>query len=466
MHYVSTRGAAERLAFDDVVLSGLARDGGLYVPETWPRLSDDDIRSWGALDYPALAVKVMTPFMTGSCIGPERLFDLVSEAYAGFRHRAVTPLSQLAVNDWLLELYHGPTLAFKDLALQCLGRLFDDILAARGQTVTIVGATSGDTGSAAIEAVRDRENVRIFMLHPKGRVSEVQRRQMTSVMAPNVFNIAVEGNFDDCQALVKDLFNDLPFRDEVNLSAVNSINWARVMAQVVYYFHAALSLGGPERPVAFSVPTGNFGDVFAGYVAARMGLPVAGLVVATNVNDILARTLNSGAHALGTVTPTISPSMDIQVSSNFERLLFDLYDRDGGAISRLMTELKTEKSFTLDQGILARAAELFRAERVDEDETKAIMAAVWRESGRLIDPHTAVGLAAARRRAAPGTPMVTLSTAHPAKFPDAVKAATGEHPALPKALADLLDRPERFDTLANDAAALKAYILARREDSR
>jgi len=466
VHYVSTRGAAERLAFDDVVLSGLARDGGLYVPETWPRLSDDDIRSWGALDYPALAVKVMTPFMTGSCIGPERLFDLVSEAYAGFRHRAVTPLSQLAVNDWLLELYHGPTLAFKDLALQCLGRLFDDILAARGQTVTIVGATSGDTGSAAIEAVRDRENVRIFMLHPKGRVSEVQRRQMTSVMAPNVFNIAVEGNFDDCQALVKDLFNDLPFRDEVNLSAVNSINWARVMAQVVYYFHAALSLGGPERPVAFSVPTGNFGDVFAGYVAARMGLPVAGLVVATNVNDILARTLNSGAHALGTVTPTISPSMDIQVSSNFERLLFDLYDRDGGAISRLMTELKTEKSFTLDQGILARAAELFRAERVDEDETKAIMAAVWRESGRLIDPHTAVGLAAARRRAAPGTPMVTLSTAHPAKFPDAVKAATGEHPALPKALADLLDRPERFDTLANDAAALKAYILARREDSR
>ena len=466
MHYVSTRGAAERLAFDDVVLSGLARDGGLYVPETWPRLSDDDIRSWGALDYPALAVKVMTPFMTGSCIGPERLFDLVSEAYAGFRHRAVTPLSQLAVNDWLLELYHGPTLAFKDLALQCLGRLFDDILAARGQTVTIVGATSGDTGSAAIEAVRDRENVRIFMLHPKGRVSEVQRRQMTSVMAPNVFNIAVEGNFDDCQALVKDLFNDLPFRDEVNLSAVNSINWARVMAQVVYYFHAALSLGGPERPVAFSVPTGNFGDVFAGYVAARMGLPVAGLVVATNVNDILARTLNSGAHALGTVTPTISPSMDIQVSSNFERLLFDLYDRDGGAISRLMTELKTEKSFTLDQGILARAAELFRAERVDENETKAIMAAVWRESGRLIDPHTAVGLAAARRRAAPGTPMVTLSTAHPAKFPDAVKAATGEHPALPKALADLLDRPERFDTLANDAAALKAYILARREDSR
>jgi len=466
VHYVSTRGAAERLAFDDVVLSGLARDGGLYVPETWPRLSDDDIRSWGALDYPALAVKVMTPFMTGSCIGPERLFDLVSEAYAGFRHRAVTPLSQLAVNDWLLELYHGPTLAFKDLALQCLGRLFDDILAARGQTVTIVGATSGDTGSAAIEAVRDRENVRIFMLHPKGRVSEVQRRQMTSVMAPNVFNIAVEGNFDDCQALVKDLFNDLPFRDEVNLSAVNSINWARVMAQVVYYFHAALSLGGPERPVAFSVPTGNFGDVFAGYVAARMGLPVAGLVVATNVNDILARTLNSGAHALGTVTPTISPSMDIQVSSNFERLLFDLYDRDGGAISRLMTELKTEKSFTLDQGILARAAELFRAERVDEDETKAIMAAVWRESGRLIDPHTAVGLAAARRRAAPGTPMVTLSTAHPAKFPDAVKAATGEHPALPKALADLLDRPERFDTLANDAAALKAYILARREGSR
>jgi threonine synthase len=463
VRYVSTRGAAERLAFDDVVLSGLARDGGLYVPEAWPRISEDEIRAWGALDYPALAVKVMMPFMAGSCIGPDRLFDLVSEAYAGFRHQAVTPLSQLGTNDWLLELYHGPTLAFKDLALQCLGRLFDDILAERGQTVTIVGATSGDTGSAAIEAVRDRDNVRIFMLHPRGRVSEVQRRQMTSVMAPNVFNIAVDGNFDDCQALVKELFNDLDFRDGVNLSAVNSINWARVMAQVVYYFHAALSLGGPGRPVAFSVPTGNFGDVFAGYVAARMGLPVAGLVVATNVNDILARTLNSGAHRLGTVTPTISPSMDIQVSSNFERLLFDLYDRDGGAISRLMTELKTEKGFALDQGILAKAAELFRAERVDEDETRATMAAVWRDSGRLIDPHTAVGLAAARRRSVPGVPMVTLSTAHPAKFPDAVKAATGEHPTLPKPLADLLERPERFDTLANDTAALKAYILARRE---
>jgi len=461
VRYVSTRGEAGSLAFDDVVLSGLARDGGLYVPEVWPQIPAEEIRSWAALDYPALAVNVMAPFMSGSCIGRERLFELVSRAYAGFRHRAVTPLSQLAVNDWLLELYHGPTLAFKDLALQCLGRLFDDILASRGERVTIVGATSGDTGSAAIEAVRDRENVRIFMLHPKGRVSEVQRRQMTSVMSQNVHNIAIEGNFDDCQALVKTLFNDLEFRDQVNLSAVNSINWARVMAQVVYYFHAALSLGGPDRPVAFSVPTGNFGDVFAGYVAARMGLPVDSLVVATNINDILARTLNTGAHTLGGVTPTISPSMDIQVSSNFERLLFDLYDRDGGAISKLMTELKDRKGFVLDQGILHRAAQIFRAERVDEDETRATMASVWRESGRLIDPHTAVGLAAARRRMVPGVPMVTLSTAHPAKFPDAVKEATGEYPQLPSALAGLLTRPERYDTLANDADALKSYILER-----
>lgn len=463
MRYVSTRGRAEALTFDEVVLSGLARDGGLYVPESWPQISPAEMRRWRALDYPSLAVEVMAPFTEG-VLTREQLHGLSQGAYAGFRHKAVTPLSQLGVNDWLLELYHGPTLAFKDLALQFLGRLFDELLAARGENVTILGATSGDTGSAAIEACRDRDRVKIFMLHPKGRVSEVQRRQMTTVMAKNVFNIAVDGNFDDCQALVKANFNDLAFRDRVHLSAVNSINWARVMAQVVYYFHAALSLGGPDRPVSFSVPTGNFGDIFAGYVAARMGLPIERLVVATNINDILARTLNSGEHALGEVHPTISPSMDIQVSSNFERLLFDLYDRDGAAVDRLMQELKDKRCFKLDQGVLSRAAERFSAERVDEDETKATMAAVYAESERLIDPHTAVGLAAARRKAQEGVPMVTLSTAHPAKFPDAVKAATGEHPALPKALGDLLERPERCDSLANDVAQLQAYILARVEE--
>ena len=462
MRYVSTRGRAPKLAFDDVVLSGLARDGGLYVPESWPEVSRDEMRRWAALDYASLAVEVMAPFTEG-VISRDRLADLARGAYAGFRHKAVTPLSQLGINDWLLELYHGPTLAFKDLALQFLGRLFDELLSARGESVTILGATSGDTGSAAIEACKDRERIKIFMLHPKGRVSEVQRRQMTTVMSKNVFNIAVEGNFDDCQALVKTLFNDLAFRDSVSLSAVNSINWARVMAQVVYYFHAALSLGGPDRPVSFSVPTGNFGDVFAGYVAAKMGLPIERLIVATNINDILARTLNSGEHALGDVHPTMSPSMDIQVSSNFERLLFDLYDRDGAAVDRLMDELKEKRRFTLDQGVLSKAAERFAAERVDEDETRATMAAVHAESERLIDPHTAVGLAAARRQAVAGVPMVTLSTAHPAKFPDAVTAATGEHPVLPASLADLLERPERCDSLANDAGALKAYMLARVE---
>ncbi len=461
MKYVSTRGRAPVLDFADVTLAGLARDGGLYVPAEWPQMSKDDIARLAGLSYQDVAVRVMAPFVA-PVMSEAVLADLVRAAYASFDHAAVTPLRQLDANDWLLELHHGPTLAFKDVALQLLGRLFDHFLSQRGERITIVGATSGDTGSAAIEACRDKDTIEIFMLHPADRVSEVQRRQMTTVMSPNVHNIAVEGTFDDCQAMVKAMFNDLAFRDEMRLSAVNSINWARVMAQVVYYFTAAVALGAPRRPVAFSVPTGNFGDVYAGYVAARMGLPVHQLIVATNINDILSRTFSTGSYVKGEVMPTMSPSMDIQVSSNFERLLFDLYGRDGAAVSGLMDEFAATGRFTVTDAALDQARALFDSDRVTEEETAAMIAQTLKRSAVLVDPHTAVGLqAAADCRRDPAVPMVTLSTAHPAKFPAAVKAASGRHPALPERMNDLFDRPERYDRLPNDLDAVKAHIRAR-----
>ncbi|MEN3950997.1 threonine synthase [Iodidimonas sp. SYSU 1G8] len=463
MRYVSTRGAAAALGFEDVVLAGLARDGGLYVPESWPAIAPDELRRWESLSYADVAVEVMRPFVDG--ISEDDFAAIVHETYAVpgvFHQAAVTPLRQLDAGEWLLELFHGPTLAFKDVALQLLGRLFEHILKKRGERITVVGATSGDTGSAAIEACRDRENVTIFMLHPHGRVSEVQRRQMTSVPSANVYNIAVQGTFDDCQALVKAMFNDHAFRDRLNLAAVNSINWARVLAQVVYYFQASLALGGHDgRRIDFSVPTGNFGDVFAGYVASRMGAPVNKLIVATNVNDILSRALRSGDYSRGTVQPTISPSMDIQVSSNFERLLFDLYGGDGARIAALMDDFAATGRLAIGNGQVTDASRLFAATRIDEDETRATIAHVLRHNATLIDPHTAVGVAAGRKlRTGPEVPLVSLATAHPAKFPDAVQAASGIYPGLPPHLADLLTRPERYEILPNDLKSVQDHIGA------
>ena len=461
MQYVSTRGAAPALSFDEVLLSGLARDGGLYLPESWPRLQAAEWQALAGADYRTLATRVMAPFMAGSVALPA-LPQLVEKAYAGFEHRAVTPLVQLDANLWLLELFHGPTLAFKDVALQFLGQLFDEVLTARGERVAIVGATSGDTGSAAIEACRDREAIDIFILHPEGRTSEVQRRQMTTVLSSNVTNLAVEGTFDDCQDLVKALFNDHAFRDRFHLSAVNSINWARILAQAVYYCAAGLALGAPGRGVSYVVPTGNFGNVFAGYVARQMGLPVERLTVATNANDILARFFESGEMTLGGVSPTLSPSMDIQVSSNFERLLFELQGRDGAVTAATMKGFRESGRFAVPPAVLAEARGLFDAGRLDDEGTLAEIRRVKAETGLTVDPHTAVGVAVARRQAkAGGPPVVVLSTAHPAKFPDAVEQATGERPALPPRLADLYERPERCERLANDAEALKRLVRGR-----
>jgi threonine synthase len=459
--YVSTRGLAPELEFEDALLTGLARDGGLYVPAEWPQMSDRKIKALAGLSYEETAFRIMRPYI-GESITDADLQDMIGAAYATFRHRTIVPLRQTASNDWLLELFHGPTLAFKDVAMQILARLFDHVLAKRGRRITVVGATSGDTGSAAIEAFRGRDTTDIFILHPKGRVSEVQRRQMTTVLDANVHNIAVEGSFDDCQALVKAMFNDHAFRDEVSLAGVNSINWGRVMAQIVYFFTSAVALGAPSRPVAFSVPTGNFGDIFAGYAAARMGLPVAKLIVATNVNDILARTIETGRYEVGKVIPTISPSMDIQVSSNFERLLYDTFGRDGAAVNRLMQGLSQSGAFEIDAVRLDAIRAQFGAARVDEAETKATIARLREETGELVDPHSAVGLAAAARLRGDATvPMVTLATAHPAKFPDAVKQATGIHPDLPPAMQDIFTREERLDVLPNDLGAIEAFIRER-----
>jgi threonine synthase len=457
--YISTRGEAPVLNFEEVLLTGLARDGGLYLPESWPTFNAEEIRAMRGMSYQQVAFKIMSPYVCPEI--PENNFkDLIDEAYSSFRHDAIVPLSQIGSSEWIMELYHGPTLAFKDVALQLLGRLFNYVLNKRNEKITIVGATSGDTGSAAIDCVRGSKRADIFMLHPKGRVSDVQRRQMTTVIEDNVHNIALEGDFDNCQALVKALFNDLEFRDKINLSAVNSINWARVMAQIVYYFTAALALGAPDRRVSFSVPTGNFGDVYAGYIANQMGLPIEQLVVATNVNDILSRTLSSGEYKVGETIPTISPSMDIQVSSNFERLLFNIYDGNSSEVRNLMENLKQAGVFRISDQQLAKAKEAFTAMRVSEQETKNTIADVFKTGGHMIDPHTAVGVYAARKTwHNHEIPMVSLSTAHPAKFPEAVKEVTGKHPELPTHMADLFKREEKFDILANDLATLKNYIL-------
>lgn len=462
MRYTSTRGSAPTLDFRDVTLAGLAKDGGLYLPESWPRFSTEQIAALRGLSYVDTAVAVMLPFVEGT-LSEADLRTLCTQAYGRFAHAAVVPLVQLDPQNWLLELFHGPTLAFKDVALQLLGLLFERFLTGSSQQVTVIGATSGDTGSAAIDALAGRAGVDVFMLHPKGRVSEVQRRQMTTVIAPNIHNIALEdASFDDAQALVKAMFNDDAFSSKFALSAVNSINWARLMAQVVYYFYAAVRLGAPERPVAFSVPTGNFGDVFAGYVAAKMGLPIAKLIVATNVNDILHRALSAGDYSQGTVVPTPSPSMDIQVSSNFERLLFDLGGRDGAALAEQMRGFETTKAMRLTNAQREGAAALFGSDRVDLDDMALAMRWACESSGEIIDPHTAIGLAAARRAGLPAdVPVVTLATAHPAKFGDAVERATGKRPPLPARIGDLLEREERYASLPGTFDAVTAYIAER-----
>ncbi|GAB4364871.1 MAG: threonine synthase [Kiloniellaceae bacterium] len=464
MKYVSTRGEAPVLAFDEVLLAGLARDGGLYLPESWPQFSAEDLRGFAGRPYAEVAFAVVKPFV-GDCIADADLRRILEETYAGFGHKAVAPLKQLDQRTWLLELFHGPTLAFKDYALQLLGRLFDHVLARRGERVTIVGATSGDTGSAAIEACRDRAQIDVFMLHPKGRVSEVQRRQMTTVLAPNVYNIALEGTFDDCQDQVKAMFNDLAFRDAMNLSAVNSINWARIMAQIVYYFVAGVALGAPDRAIAFAVPTGNFGNVYAAYAAGRMGLPVAQLIIGSNRNDILTRFFETGSMTAAGVTPTISPSMDIQISSNFERLLFDVYGGDGAQVRRAMQSFRQSGAYSVSEAELQRLRRLFDAQRFDDDETAAEIARRLQESGELLDPHSAIATAAARAEARPEVAaVVALATAHAAKFPDAVEQASGIRPELPARLADLYDREERCTTLPNDLVALQDYIRGQRSD--
>jgi threonine synthase len=465
LRYVSTRGAAPILGFEEALLAGLARDGGLYVPQSWPRFAAADWAALAGRPYGEVALAVLRP-LVGRAIAGRDLERMVGEAYTGFGHPAVAPLRQMGPNDWLLELFHGPTLAFKDYALQLVGPLFDHVLAKRRRRVTIVGATSGDTGSAAIEACRDRAAIEIFMLHPVGRVSEVQRRQMTTVLSANVHNIAIEGTFDDCQDLVKAMFADLRFRDELALSAVNSINWARVAAQIVYYATAALALGAPRRKVAFTVPTGNFGNVYAGYAARQMGLPIERLVVASNRNDILYRMLSADDLSVAPVEPSLSPSMDIQVSSNFERLLFDLTGRNGRATAALVTEFRSTGRLALGKARWQRLRSVFAGARADDDETLATIARVWRESGELLDPHSAVGIAAAQAsRGDASVPMVTLATAHPAKFPDAVEKATGVRPQLPRALADLYERRERFVTLPNQLAAVQAHIRGQRREA-
>ena len=459
MNYISTRGGCEPKSFEDVILTGLAPDGGLFVPEELPHFSQEEIASWAGLSYEELALKIMTPFVDGA-IPQDDLKQLIDKSYATFRHGAIAPLIQTGHNEWILELFHGPTLAFKDFALQFLGNLLDYILEKRNQKVVIMGATSGDTGSAAIEGCRHCKNVDMFILHPHERVSDVQRRQMTTVMADNIHNLALEGNFDDCQNMVKDSFADQSFLpDGRQLVAVNSINWARIMAQIVYYFWASLSLGGPERKVSFSVPTGNFGDIFAGYLAHKMGLPIEQLVIATNQNDILHRCISENDHSTRPLEQSLAPSMDIMISSNFERLLFDLYGRDGDAIAGLMKDAKAGH-MNLSDTALVEARKLFSSYRCDDEGMLKIISDVNRDCDYLLDPHTAIGLEAARQcRRNLQTPMVTLATAHPAKFPDAVKKAGYPHdPELPPHMADLFEREERFTVLANDKDAVHQFM--------
>lgn len=456
MKYISTRGQAPALSFENAMLSGLATDGGLYVPETWPHMTEAEIAALAGLSYEETAFRVIKPFVADT-FSDEDLRGILARAYGTFRHPARVPLVQTGPNEFIAELHHGPTLAFKDVAMQLIGQMFETVLTRRNERVTIVGATSGDTGSAAIEAFRGLDAVDVVILYPHGRVSDVQRRQMTTPSESNVHAVAMDGDFDDCQARLKDMFNDADFRSEVKLAGVNSINWARVMAQVVYYFTTAVSLGAPHRKVSFTVPTGNFGDIFAGYVAKRMGLPIERLVIATNQNDILHRTLQSGEHRKQGVTPSISPSMDIQVSSNFERLLFDLYDREGEAIEQLMGELGVG-GFTLSQGALARLLAEFDSGACSEEETADTIKMMADTTGEVLCPHSAVAIKVARDQADSPVPMVALATAHAAKFPDAVEAACGQRPDLPPHMADLFARPERVSRCANDLGALKALI--------
>jgi threonine synthase len=457
--HVSTRGEAPALSFSDALLTGLARDGGLYLPQSWPALSATEIAGFAGKPYTAVAERVLGALTDGD-IESGALSGMIHQAYAGFRHPAVCPLTQIGDNLFVLELFHGPTLAFKDVAMQLLGRLMDHVLGQRGQRATIVGATSGDTGGAAIDAFKGLKSVDVFILYPQGRVSDVQRRQMTTVDADNVHAIAVEGTFDDCQNLVKAMFNHHAFRDEIGLSGVNSINWARIAAQVVYYFTAAVSLGGPGRKVSFTVPTGNFGDILAGWVAKQMGLPIERLGIATNSNDILARTLETGAYEMRGVHATTSPSMDIQISSNFERLLFEAHGRDGAAVRRLMQSLQQSGRFEIAPGPLQRIRSEFDAASQSEGEIASEIRKSWTEAGYLLDPHTAIGVGAARQalKHDPATPMIVLGTAHPAKFPAAVKAASGVEPALPAHLADLMERKERVTLLPNDLGKVEAFV--------
>jgi threonine synthase len=459
VRYISTRGAAPTLGFADALLAGLARDGGLYLPLSIPQWRPDVIRALRGLPYAETAVRVMTPFLGGD-FGPAEIKALTSDAYAGFRHAAKAPIAQIDDNLFVLELFHGPTLAFKDFAMQWLGQAMNRVLRQRGARATIVGATSGDTGAAAIEAFAEQSQVEVFILYPQGRVSDVQRRQMTTVDKPNIHALAIEGAFDDCQRIVKELFGDLAFRDEMRLSGVNSINWARIMAQIVYYFVGAVALGAPEREISFAVPTGNFGDVLAGYYAKRMGLPVERLIIATNENDILARALATGLYAPKGVKATQSPSMDIQVSSNFERLLFEASGRDSNTVVARMDELASDGAFAIPSAALTRIRADFDAVRVDETACAGEMGRVYRESGVMIDPHSAVGVHAARQAlaAAPATPVIALGTAHPAKFPDAVERATGVRPPLPGPLSDLMGREEAIVVLPNDRRAVADYM--------
>ncbi len=460
MRYVSTRGNAPTLGFCDAILTGLARDGGLYVPESWPRFTPEEIHNFGNRHYEDVAFAVISRFV-GDEIPADDLRSMIKAAYKSFTHPSRTPLIELEPGHFMLELWHGPTLAFKDVAMQFLARVMDYVLGQRGERATIIGATSGDTGSAAIEAFRGRANTDIFILHPKDRTSAIQRRQMTTVLEDNVFNIAIEGTFDDCQAIVKGMFNNHAFRDAARLSGVNSINWGRIVAQVVYYFTAAVAIGAPHREVTFVVPTGNFGDIFAGFVAKKMGLPVEKLVIATNSNDILRRAVKFGRYDKRGVVKTASPSMDIEISSNFERLLFEVLERDGDKTAALLASLDQSGGFAIPQAALERIREAFGSGMADETATAAIIADVFDQSKYLIDPHTAVGVAVARGFNFGHTPLISLSTAHPAKFPEVVAAATGIRPQLPRHLADLESREERYSVLANDRQAVEDFIRAK-----
>ena len=472
MNYVSTRGQAPALPFDEALLAGLATDGGLYVPEAWPRFSRADIQGLRGLPYAELARRIMTPFL-GGCIGDDDFAAMVDDAYGAigaFGHPAVAPLVQLGAETWLLELFQGPTLSFKDYPLQLVGRLFDHVLARRGQSVTIIGATSGDTGSAAIEACRDREAIDIFMLHPKDRISEVQRCQMTTVLSNNVHNAAIEGTFDDCQDLAKAMFNDAALSRRYNLSAVNSINWARIMAQTVYYFAAAVALGAPDRRLAFAVPTGNFGNVYAAYAARKMGLGVRRLAIGSNANDILTRFMDSGAMETRPVAATLSPAMDIQIASNFERLLFDVYGGRGPGLVKAMERLRRDGRADFGKARWRRIRKVFAGHRLDDAGTTAAMRRIHETTGVVVDPHTAIGIAAGEAcrgdEGFGGAPLVCISTAHPAKFPDAVEAATGTRPTLPPRLADLQGRRERCEVLPNDLGAVSDFVARRMAERR